>query len=179
MKRKYYLCRVLKDYSDFLYDFDDRVRKKETRPYLMLAFKLNKYDYAIPLTSEMLRKNGKRRNVQTTVELKDNIYCYGALLINNMIPITEDLVLKIDINGQPSNSKTVLQSEVQLIRKQSDEISKKTNSVYLKRICGENEFYNSFCCDFKLLEEKCIEYCKLHNLKLPLDPETEKLKREV
>lgn len=48
------------------------------------------YTYFIPLTSKPLRKNGKRRNPRTTVEIYNESHeIIAALLINNMIPVPQ------------------------------------------------------------------------------------------
>ena len=82
------------DYRQYLFQYDFRVNLKLGR-----RFGIEDYTYFIPLTSKPLRKNGKRRNPRTTVEIYNESHeIIAALLINNMIP--QSVYKRIDINNE-------------------------------------------------------------------------------
>ena len=74
------------DYRQYLFQYDFRVNLKLGRRFVGIIVGIEDYTYFIPLTSKPLRKNGKRRNPRTTVEIHEII---AALLINNMIPVPQ------------------------------------------------------------------------------------------
>ena len=83
------------DYRQYLFQYDFRVNLKSGRRFVGKA-----NTYFIPLTSKPLRKNGKRRNPRTTVEIYNESHeIIAALLINNMIPVPQGVYKRIDINN--------------------------------------------------------------------------------
>lgn len=174
--QKFRLCLVHEQYSKYLLQYDSKVSWKKDRPFLAFAVYINGRHYAIPITSQTFRHDGRRRNQETTTEICYNKQYYGAILYNNMIPVINDLITHIDIDNQSNFQKDRLMSEVIFIRKNLNHIIKKAENVYCKRVLQEKPFFVSFCCDFKLLEQKCVEYCKAHNLLSPIQSmENEKL----
>lgn len=147
------------DYRLFLYEFDKRVNLKQNRRFSGIILNVNKFHYLIPFTSQPLRSNGKRRNVRTTVEIyNESKELIAALLINNMIPVDKSNYSLVDIPN--AEDKDFLNSELIYLKKESvkKEILKKVENTFNNVILHEDEFMISFCCDFKLLEEKCLEY---------------------
>ena len=75
------------DYRQYLFQYDFRVNLKLGRRFVGIIVGIEDYTYFIPLNSKPLRKNGKRRNPRTTVEIYNESHeIIAALLINNMIP---------------------------------------------------------------------------------------------
>ncbi len=76
------------DYRQYLFQYDFRVNLKSGRRFVGIIVGIEDYTYFIPLASKPLRKNGKRRNPRTTVEIYNESHeIIAALLINNMIPV--------------------------------------------------------------------------------------------
>lgn len=88
------------DYRQYLFQYDFRVNLKSGRRFVGIIVGIEDYTYFIPLTSKSLRKNGKRRNPRTTVEIYNESHeIIAALLINNMIPVPQGVYKRIDINN--------------------------------------------------------------------------------
>ena len=76
------------EYRRYLYQFDKKVSLKSDRKYTGIIVSLENIFYVIPLTSKPLRKDGRKRNKRTTVEIyNESGILISALLINNMIPV--------------------------------------------------------------------------------------------
>ena len=76
------------EYRKYLSTIDDKVNLKQGWRYVGIIVGIGDYQYFIPLTSKLLRANGKRRNPRTTVEIfNESNELIAALLINNMIPV--------------------------------------------------------------------------------------------
>ncbi|WP_270579092.1 type III toxin-antitoxin system ToxN/AbiQ family toxin [Eubacterium sp. AF05-24] len=149
------------EYRRYLYQFDKKVSLKSDRKYTGIIVSLENIFYVIPLTSKPLRKDGRKRNKRTTVEIyNESGILISALLINNMIPV--DLRYCNLVNIEKEKYKDYLISEYTYLRKKEviKEILLKVSNVYDIVKHDKDDFLKSFCCDFKLLEDKCVIYKK-------------------
>lgn len=138
------------DYRQYLFQYDFRVNLKLGRRFVGIIVGIEDYTYFIPLTSKPLRKNGKRRNPRTTVEIYNESHeIIAALLINNMIPVPQGVYKRIDINN-----------EYLYLKKQStrEEIERKINNVVNAVFVKKDEFLTSFCCDYLKLQALCDQW---------------------
>ena len=159
------LYKIEQEYLYYLAQFDPAVSIKGNRPFVAVCLELANTKYAIPLTSKCFRANGKRRNVETTTELiGKNGFVYGAILHNNMIPVNDSVVSPIIFNNENAKDKRELMAKYKLIKSMASSIRSKSNNVYKKRITATSPFFNKFCCDFKLLEQKLCEYTEIKNI---------------
>ena len=94
---------------------------------------------------------------------------FGKIQCNNMIPAPESELTKINIEGITDIAyKTLLQKQVQFIRKNQDNILKKhANVVYVNRKKGRMDigYIKNATPDFELLEAKCDEWIRWHENK--------------
>ncbi len=175
------------DYAKHLLQVDKRVpfsfSSKAHRPFLGIILCVNGLYYYAPLTSPK-EKHLKMKNQIDFIKI--NSGHWGAINLNNMIPIHPAVVTRIDfhkfnvLNKDELNYKNLLENQISWCNINKSMILQKSQKLYAAITKKKaHEQLTQRCCDFKLLEEKCIEYCKLHNLELPLDPEAEKLKREA
>jgi len=85
----------------------------------------------------------------------------AVLRINNMIPVIDEVIHKMDFNSiTDQNYKYLLQSEYRIIKSREKEIRTDSRIIYYYRLNEKNKdkgLYN-ICCDYKLLEEKSKEY---------------------
>lgn len=134
------------------------------RPFAGLLTNIQNQLYVIPLTSETTQKRalankGKRKSF-FTVYVKDNKGVeISNLLLNNMIPVKNNLLTKIDFDSIESSS--YLNMEVRFLRKNWDDIMAKADKVYNARynqLSPMYKFAQKICCDFKLLEKECKQY---------------------
>lgn len=138
------------DYRQYLFQYDFRVNLKLGRRFVGIIVGIEDYTYFIPLTSKPLRKNGKRRNPRTTVEIYNESHeIIAALLINNMIPVPQGVYKRIDINN-----------EYLYLKKQStrEEIEGKVNNIVNAVFVKKDEFLTSFCCDYLKLQALCDQW---------------------
>lgn len=147
------------NYRNYLFKFDKKVNIKHRRRFSGIIVSVENFNYFIPFTSHPKRKNGKRRNPRTTVEIyNESNELIAALLINNMIPVPNGFFNLVDIPND--RDKDYLNSEYIFLRKEKtkQQIINKAENVYKMVVEQKDEFLVGFCCDFKLLEEKCRLY---------------------
>lgn len=149
------------NYIKYLYKFDNRIQynpnREDTytakRPYLGVVLKIDEFNYFVPL--EHPRETHKK--------MKNNIFIfkihngkYGILGFNNMIPVKQENLINFDINKENAGYKQILISQYHFCNKHIKEIEEKAKGTYTKSL--RNAFLKKICCNFKLLEIKCLEY---------------------
>ena len=100
-------------------------------------------------------------------ESKGEIDFFGKLQCNNMIPVPESEIVEFDINSEADIAyRTLLQKQVQFLRKNESAIIKKhINPVYInqKKKRMDIGYIKNATPDFDLLESKCTEWINNHN----------------
>lgn len=161
------LYRVDKDYLRYLHKIDYRVSVKYNgRPYAGIITSIGEYEYLIPLTSQTTEKRtvegkGKRNSFITTFITETSGLEISNLLYNNMIPISENLVIPLNIDPEAD---TYESNEIRYLRKNWKRVEQKALKVYLRRYdvtAHSFEFLRKTCCDFKRLEEALNQYRKI------------------
>lgn len=161
------IVRVNTDYCDYLRKFDNRVSynkyEKELRPFIGILFKIDTCEYFAPLSSP----KPKHKTMKNTVDFfKIKGGELGAVNFNNMIPVNDSNYSLVDLNKE---TLTVAELKYQkLLREQLDwlnanyyQVKNKSFKLYKLYITGKlSENIKVRCCNFKLLEEKCLEYKK-------------------
>lgn len=96
----------------------------------------------------------------------DEIDFYCKIQCNNMIPVPESELIKINVSAEPDMAyKTLLQKEINFVRKNEDTIIKKhINPVYNNRIHNRMNigYVRLATPDFAMLEQKCDEWEESH-----------------
>lgn len=163
------LVRLDSKYCDYLRQFDEKVpynfNKKELRPFIGVLFFVNNCKYFAPLSSP----KPKHKAMKTTLDfMKIANGDLGAVNFNNMLPVTDKNIIKLDLdkdcltNSEKKYTK-MLKEQIFWLNRNNDKLYKKSKKLYNKYIEGTlNKNIAKRCCDFKLLEEKCIEYSNLH-----------------
>ena len=159
------IVRVNSDYCDYLRKFENRVSynkyEKELRPFIGILFKINSCEYFAPLSSPK-EKHKKMKNTIDFFKIRNGEL--GAVNFNNMIPVNENNYSLVDLNKE---TLTISELKYQkLLKEQLDwlnanykQVKNKSFKLYQLYIEGKlPENIKSRCCDFKLLEEKCLEY---------------------
>jgi len=158
------LVRVDSNYCDYLRTFDNRVaynkNKKELRPFGVL-FTIKDYEYFAPLASPK-PKHMKMKNTLDFFKIQDGKL--GAVNFNNMIPVTKNNYLLIDLDKDTQIDKEIKYQKLlkeQLLWLNENFKTLKNKSFKLYNLYNEGKLSKSIsgrCCNFKLLEEKCVEY---------------------
>ena len=136
------------------------------RPFIGVLFRIGKIMYFAPLSSP------KPKHIKLKAKLdflKIANGTLGAINFNNMLPVTKNNILKIDLNKigtTKSEEKYIklLWEQLLWLNRNSEKLFGRSKKLYDKYVSGtlENNIARR-CCNFKLLEEKCIIYNKKEN----------------
>ena len=159
------LVKVDTEYCDYLRKFDNKVSynkyEKELRPFIGVLFTIKNIEYFAPLSSPK-PKHLKMRNTVDFFKIKNGEL--GAINFNNMIPVKENNYMLIDLDKK---TKTKEEKKYQKLLKEQlawlneNYIQVKNKSFKLYNLYNTNRLSKNImdrCCNFKLLEKKCIEY---------------------
>ncbi len=161
------IVRVDSDYCDYLRQFDNKVaynkNEKELRPFIGILFEIENCKYFAPLSSPK-PKHKKMKNTVDFFKIKNGEL--GAVNFNNMIPVKENNYTLVDLD---KNALTVQETKYQkLLKEQLSWLNANYNQVKTKSFklyslynkgCLKENIKNR-CCNFKVLETKCLEYDK-------------------
>ena len=168
------LYSITDKYINYLRKFDDKVydnkedKRKVMRKYLGIVLDINQLKYYIPMSSPK-KSDYKNKEIRKSVipiirivsneEINNIPVLKGMLRISNMIPVPDsELVLYEPKNEKNKNYKILVEKELEFINKNQDMIIKYANILYRQKINNYDVSYIKNVVDFKLLEEKCIEY---------------------
>ncbi len=148
-----------------LHNADDKVQSvspqihKENRPFVGIIVVCDDHKYCVPLDSAK-EKHKKQKNDVDFTRIFDGERLISVLNFNNMIPVEDRFVSKIDL--KPSEKDTPAQAhykklcikEIEWCRKNQDAIVKKANKLY-RLVQKENcsSILKKLCNDFKKLEK--------------------------
>ena len=169
MKNILSIVRLDTKYCDYLRKFDDKVPynygEKELRPFIGVLFRVNNCMYFAPLSSP----KPKHLKIKSKLDfLKLDSGKLGAINFNNMLPVTKKNIIKIDLNKECITKEEekymkLLKSQLFWLNRNSEKLYGRSKKLYDKYINGTLD-KNTLkrCCNFKLLEEKCVEYNVKH-----------------
>jgi len=159
------IVRVNSDYCDYLRKFDNRVSynkyEKELRPFIGILFKIDSYEYFAPLSSPK-EKHRKMKNTIDFFKIKNGEL--GAVNFNNMIPVNKNNYSLVDLNKETLTIselkyQKLLRDQLAWLNANYNQVKNKSFKLYQLYIEGKlSENIKKRCCNFKLLEEKCLEY---------------------
>lgn len=152
-------------YFNYLRKFEPRVPfVKENRPFLGIVLKIHYKNYFAPLGSPK-EKHKTMKKQKDLIKIRDGEL--GVINFNNMIPIPISRCRKIDIENMTNPKyKILLNDQVAWCNIHINEIIETTEKLY-HLICYSdkpNTMLRNRCCDFKLLERKCIEFMRENTL---------------
>ena len=163
---------VNKEYVKFLQKFDDKVQNIDyntsTKPYIGIVLSINEFEYYVPISS-LKEKHYKMHENIDFIKIVNGDELLSVINLNNMIPIQKDNVIKLDysmiekyicFNDDIAKMKYIalLRKEISIINKRKDDIFKRAKKMYEIKYKFPNAKVSIRCCDFKLLEQKSIEY---------------------
>ncbi len=151
-------------YINYLRKYDERVpyNKNNTRPYVGVVLRHNNFNYFAPLASPK-EKHIKISNKAIDVfKIKNGKL--GVININNMIPTPVECLTELLPNVKDIKYKNLLEDQLTFINNNKQKLFYKINffySEYQRNFLNENIMKR--CCNFNLLEKKCLEYQKLES----------------
>lgn len=161
------LVKIDSKYCDYLRKYDNKVPynydKKTQRPFVGVLFIVNDCKYFAPLSSP----KPKHKSMKNTLDfLKISDGDLGAINFNNMLPVTDDNIIRIDLEKEYKNKSEekyikMLKEQIFWLNRNKEKMYKMSKILYNGYKNNTlNEIIKKRCCDFSLLEEKCKEYNK-------------------
>lgn len=165
MYKNFKIVKIDSKYCDFLRKYDSKVPynagTKDLRPFIGVLFMIDKCEYFAPLSSPKL-KHKVLKNTLDLIKIQDGMY--GVVNFNNMIPVTNKNYIEFDLNKKSNDPKEMFRLELlknQLRWLTSNKKIIITKSKLLYNLYKTNKLpqnVKSRCCNFPLLEEKCVLY---------------------
>lgn len=186
LKDKLIFININQDYLKYLHENCSEVYYKpinyENKPYLGILISKDNNQYVIPLSSAK-EKHKSWKNIETDRFLiyensdksllsKNAVYkenpdgsvkhILSVIDLKKMIPIKEGLYTKVDLTTNNNDSteiinyKNLMNKEYSFCLKILTSLIKKANKLYTKQLSTGKVV--KYCCNFKLLEEKCREF---------------------
>lgn len=164
------------DYCDFLRKSDPCVPytmdRKNSRPFVGIVLSINSYRYYAPLTSPKPKHLTMKNQVDF---LKINGGAWGAINLNNMIPIHPDSLQSIAMKILPTDDKATADYKNLLSNQLSwcnatrnaTFITEKAKKLYFM-ITGKTAWPQlaERCCDFSVDEAQYLIYCNMHGMSI-------------
>jgi protein AbiQ len=161
-----FLYTIDTDYIEFLARFQEHIwineENNRLRPYVGVVLDIGEYQYYAPLSSPKPKHlHMKDRLDFIRLEYKGTLK--GVINLNNIIPVSDSLVTKIDIQSIVDvNYKNLLNVEMIDIRRKRSIIQRNAKTVYNKVTKFNHEIQNAkliaLSYNFLLLEQKMLEY---------------------
>ena len=126
-----------------------------------VLFEVNNIKYFAPLSSPKA-KYLKMKNKLAFLRLAGGVL--GAINFNNMIPIKENNIVKIDLDKKCENIserkyQKLLKEQIYWLNRNSEKLYGRARKLYDDYVNGVlDKKIDNRCCNFKLLEEKCEVY---------------------
>ena len=153
--------------------------RKDTRRYLGIIIILNGQKYCVPFSSGTKEKYQKKSSNADLLKIPDtekrnengSFKTLAVLNINNMIPVTESVISKVDLHLRQNDSinerqrKGLLQKELKWCRENCDLIQRRVQKVYSLVVDtpDKNRNLTHRCCNFKKLEAVLEKYIAKSN----------------
>ena len=175
------LYTVSREYTDYLRQKDSNVPytggDKAARPFVGVVFQRSKFHYFVPFTSPK-PKHLKMKNQIDFLKIENGTW--GAINLNNMIPVSVSALSKIDLSENSVDTqaeidyKELLKNQLEWCNKNSDTLIKRAEHLYYLITQG-NPYpqLKQRCCDFKTDEIMCLKYEKEHGVKTVVETSLE------
>ena len=165
MNNELLLVTIKEEYCNYLRKFDKKVPynygNKSNRPFIGVLFEVNLCKYFAPLSSPK-EKHLKMKNKLDFLKLDNGKL--GAVNFNNMIPVNDNNITKINLDKIVSNKNDIkyqklLKEQIYWLNRNKEKLYKRSTNLYNKYLNNnlDKNIYKR-CCNFKLLELKCKEY---------------------
>ncbi len=187
VKESLQFININQEYLKYMNSFCPEIYYKpanyENKPYLGILLNQNGMEYVIPLTSAkekhkswknvesdrfLIFENSARTAISPRAVFVENAdgtvkHILSAIDLKKMFPVKEGVYSKVNLIINQSDS-TEIKNYKNLMNKEFafcvgilDSILQKSTKLYDRQM--KTGKIIPFCCNFKLLEEKCKEYC--------------------
>lgn len=171
MYKSFKIVKIDYNYCNYLRKFDNKVSfnagLKELRPFIGVLFSIGKSEYFAPLSSPKT-KHVFLKNTIDIIKIDNGVL--GVVNFNNMIPVNPNNYVEYDLTKKSNNINEM--KRINLLKKQLRWLTSNKNDIYFKsyllyKLYKNNKLPNNVknrCCNFILLEKKCIEFNKKSSL---------------
>ena len=163
---------VDKNYIKYLSLYEEHVsyNKNEivhSRPYLGIVLKISNYNYFAPLYSYKKHYLKYKNNPSFFFIYDRKEKPLAIMKFSSMIPIlnNSNVINVLNYNEQDKKYRDLISAEYRYINSHKDEIYKRANKMYIAVTKHKNNFLKNIACNFKLLEDKCLDYTKINKSK--------------
>lgn len=186
LKGKLTFININQDYLKYLHDACSEVYYKPSsyarKPYIGILVQEGGIEYVISRSSAkekhktwknveadrfLIYENCGKSSVSARAICKENgdgsvKHILSVIDLKKMLPIKDGLYTKVDLTASPDdtvdtrNYKNLMNKEFAFCVKILPQIIQKANKLYEKQMATKKVI--KFCCDFRLLEERCREY---------------------
>ena len=161
--------RVSADYCDFLRKVDPCVPytgdQKSMRPFVGIVLSVNHFQYYVPLTSPK-PKHLHMKNQMDFLKIKGGEW--GAINFNNMIPVPQSCLHKVELKILETDSKpekdykNLLSNQLSWCNSHRDIILHQVGKLYAAVTEGSaRKTLADRCCSFLRVEQQCLLYERL------------------
>ena len=156
-----HLYTISGDYTKFLYQFDSKVPLEHEntgyRKFVGVVLHIDGIKYFAPMSSPKPKHSKLPESMPDIYKICKG--AHGIINLNNMIPVPDSCVYKVDIASEPdSKYRILLEKQAREIKDKSDLIQKKASKLY-RLVCSDKiPKLNNRCCDYKKLETLADEY---------------------
>lgn len=147
---------VDKNYIDYLRKYEIQIPnfnyESNDKFVCGIVLSINELNYFAPISSF-------NKQQRTNLVILDKKRAISSLRFSFMFPVPEDLLKLKDFSDKPQSYRDLVNAEIKFCNNNRDKICKKAKEVYK---IGTNKKHPLAytCCNFRLLEEKCLEYMK-------------------
>lgn len=159
------IYRIEDRYIRFLKRVEPKVQdnKNRRRPYVGVVLYVGRFKYFVPMESP---KPNHRRIKGGKHIFKIDDGRLGLLGFNNMIPVTDEALICVDIDKEPDEQYAgLLRRQAAVCNRSKPDILDRASRTYYDVVNGKNKFLCSISCDFKALERECHRYNPNHRAK--------------
>ena len=154
-------------YIETLQKIDNKIpdtsqqNKKANRKFIGILLKINGINYVAPLSSPKVKHLSMRDGIDFVKIDSGNL---GIINFNNMFPVPNHLMTEVDISKENDPKyKILLTKQLSWCNEAKNKKNILKTSKLLYKLISINklpEKVKERCCNFKLLEEKSLDYCK-------------------
>ena len=177
----YKLYTINRNYTKYLGNYERKVlteHGEHSRPYIGIVFEINKHKYFAPLSSPKYKFKNMSNNLIDFIKLENGDY--GAINLNNMIPIIDGQYNELEIDPYDQyGSLLIRQLEIINTSYNINKISNNSKKLLTTHIVENNVSLQKRCCDWEKLEKAARNYdyiinnsllvSKINNNELMLD----------
>lgn len=161
-----------KEYVNYLHSLDNKVQNIEynqkIKPYIGIVLEIYNFKYYVPISSAKKKYYTLNSDIDL-YKIKNNDKILGVLNLNNMIPIKEEYIERLEyskiseyrnFDSELDKVKYIkfLSKELKIINEEQEFIKNIAMNLYNYIIKKPKSNVSKRCCNFKLLEEMSLKY---------------------